>query len=80
MSKSHSYFPKGYPIEVLEEFRRPTPNEVKRAIASRCAWIIKRIEARARLAEPVDMFLMELAALVEIMEVYEAVQRAQVAT
>lgn len=69
--EARAMFPDGYPIAVLEGERKPTRNEVKRAIAMRCAWLIKKIELRARLLQPTDFMFVELAALAVLVEVFE---------
>ena len=61
-------FPDGYPVAVLEGYRIPTDNEIKRVMAGRCAYLIEIIEKRARLGQPNEHALMEVAAIARLID------------
>jgi hypothetical protein len=68
----HKLFPRGYPIGVLEGYRIPTNNEIKRVMAQRCAYLIETVERRARLGQPADFALVEIAAIARLIDLLDA--------
>lgn len=67
-------FPDDHPIAEVRGTTRRTPSELRRLIANRMTWLQKRIvDARAE-GKPFTYFREELAALVQLLEVYDEAQ------
>jgi hypothetical protein len=70
-------YPDDHHVEVLRGLAVPDAPRVRKAIAKRCAWLIKKIETRARTGEPISYLVDELRALVEVIGIAEASWRVE---
>jgi hypothetical protein len=70
-------YPDDFAIETLRGLAVPEPSRIRKAIAKRCAWLIQKIETRARTGEPISYLVDELRALVEVIGIAEASWRVE---
>lgn len=75
IEKHRARFPPDHYLEALRGHPKPEPSRIKRILAKRCVWLSKKIRQRAQLGEPMDLYLEELAAIVELVERMEASRR-----
>lgn len=64
-------FPDGYPIAVLEGYRKPTDDEVKRTMVGRVTYLIQMIEERTANGRSAKFALMELASIARLIDLLE---------
>ena len=64
-------FPDSFFIEVLRGVRRLRPTTVRQTLSRRAAYLAKKIESRPPEAPIISHLVEELAALTQVMEVYE---------
>jgi len=69
-----SKFPDDHPIELMRGERWPSPYRVRRSMAMRAAWLVKRIHAQLVTGERDlrnNYFIDELQSIAHLMDVYE---------
>ena len=68
-------FPNDHPIEGLHGMVRLSPCDIRKIFAKRAAYVQEKMSQRAVLGEPISFYADELAAIAQVMEVYEEHQQ-----
>lgn len=66
-----SHFRDDYPIPHLRGSRRLSAHKIKRAMSGRAAYLASTLERRTLLGQPTSYLLDELAAIAQLMELFE---------
>lgn len=64
-------FPEDHAVEALRGFARQSNTHVRKRLAHRSAWLQDKVEARVRAGMPYDLYLEELAAIVQAVEAFD---------
>lgn len=79
-TESQQRYPADFFIHQLRNYRKPSPSVVRKMLAGRAQYLEAKAKDFAEAGRPIGMFVDELRAIVEAIEVYEVVHPLEHAT
>jgi hypothetical protein len=71
-TESPNRYPEDFFIKALRNYRKPNPSMVRKMLAGRAQYLEGKAKDFAEQGRPIGMFIDELRAIADVIEVYEA--------